>query len=99
MLYRSGGRIAFSYQRIQTLLCDEIRSLISTLFLGGDKSIAVANDLDLTAAGICDSFALLELAVAIEKKMSLSAIPDSDVTVDNFGSIDRIVSYLRSHAD
>ena len=73
---------------------DQIRHLIAVLFLGGDESIPIANDLDLTAAGICDSFALLELAMAIEQKMSLHHIPDSDVTVQNFGSIDRIMGYL-----
>lgn len=75
---------------------DEIRRLIAKLFLGGNEKIPVADDLDLTAAGICDSFALLELAVGIEKSGASGPIPDSDVTVENFGSIDRILGYLRS---
>ncbi len=72
---------------------DAIRQQIRTLFLDGDTSIPIADDLDLTVAGICDSFALLELAMALEKNLGMAAAPDSDITVDNFGSIDRILAY------
>lgn len=72
---------------------DELRDLIRGTFLGGDTAIPLPADLDLVASGICDSFALLEMAMAIEQRSGLT-IPDSDVTVDNFGSIDRITAYL-----
>jgi len=38
-------------------------------------------------------FALLEMAMAIEQRTGLT-IPDSDVTLEKFGSIDRITAYL-----
>ncbi len=74
---------------------DELRDLIRGVFLGGDGAIPLPADLDLVANGICDSFALLEMAMAIEQRGGL-VIPDSDVTVENFGSIDRIRAYLEA---
>ncbi len=71
----------------------DIEALVRALFLGGDTSLPLAADLDLTEAGICDSFALLELATAMEQKLG-TTIPDSDVTVANFGSVARIQAYL-----
>lgn len=73
---------------------DDLRGLVRELFLRGDASIPIATDLDLVEAGICDSFALLELAMAIEQKLGGAPIPDSDVTVENFGSIERMQAYL-----
>ena len=72
---------------------DELREIIRSTFLGGDQAIRLPTDLDLVANGICDSFALLEMAMAIEQGTGLT-IPDSDVTTENFGSIDRITAYL-----
>ena len=72
---------------------DELREVIRSTFLGGDSTIPLSTDLDLVATGICDSFALLEMAMVIEQRTGLT-IPDSDVTTENFGSIDRIKAYL-----
>ena len=72
---------------------DELRDVIRSTFLGGDSTIPLSTDLDLVATGICDSFALLEMAMVIEQRTGLT-IPDSDVTTENFGSIDRIKAYL-----
>jgi len=73
---------------------DDLRVLIRDQFLGGDSSVPIPADLDLVAAGICDSFALLELSMAIESRLSGVTIPDSDVTPANLGSIERIMGYL-----
>jgi acyl carrier protein len=67
--------------------------MIRDLFLDGDVSVPIALDLNLVSSGICDSFALLELAMAVEQKLR-EPIPDSDITVDSFGSINRILAYL-----
>lgn len=72
---------------------DELRNIIRDTFLRGDAAIPLPTDLDLVATGICDSFALLEMAMAIEQRNGMT-IPDSDVTTQNFGSIDRIKAYL-----
>jgi acyl carrier protein len=74
---------------------DALRDLIRGVFLGGDDAFPLPADLDLVANGICDSFALLEMAMALEQRNGL-VIPDSDVTVENFGSIDRIKGYLEA---
>lgn len=76
---------------------EELRAIIRDQFLGGDASIPIPADMDLVAAGICDSFALLELSMAIESRMPSMTIPDSDVTVDNLGSVERIMGYLAAH--
>jgi len=73
---------------------DDLRAIIRELFLGGDASIPLSSDLDLVAAGVCDSFALLELAMAVEARLGCAPIPDSDVTVENFAAIERIQAYL-----
>lgn len=76
---------------------DDLRMLIRDQFLGGDTSVQIPSDLDFVAAGICDSFALLELSMAIESRLPGVTIPDSDVTPENLGSIERIKNYLASH--
>ena len=78
---------------------DDLRGLVRELFLRGDASIPISRDLDLVEAGICDSFALLELAMALEQKLGGITIPDSDVTVDNFGSLERIHAYLGARGE
>lgn len=77
---------------------DELRELIRDVFLGGDDTIVLPADLDLVANGICDSFALLEMAMAIEQRQGMT-IPDSEVTVENFGSIERIKAYIAAKQD
>jgi acyl carrier protein len=78
---------------------DELRGLIRELFLRGDATVPVPADLNLVEAGICDSFALLEIAMALVARLGGVRIPDSDVTVENFGSIQRIQHYVASRAD
>jgi acyl carrier protein len=75
---------------------EDLRALIRQLFMRGDTSVPIARDLNLVEAGICDSFALLEIAMALEQTLGGRRIPDSDVTVENFGSIARIEGYLAS---
>ncbi len=73
---------------------DDLRLIVRQLFLRGDETIPLSRELNLVEAGICDSFALLELAMAVEGRLGGRPIPDSDVNVDNFGSIARIQAYL-----
>ncbi len=56
----------------------------------------ISGDTDLIETGILDSMGIIELVSYLEKEFSLS-FPDDDITVDNFGSIDKIVSYLATH--
>ena len=59
--------------------------------LGG---IELTDDLELVESGIIDSFALTKVVAALETAYAGLRIPDSDATVDNLGSIDRIKAYL-----
>ena len=76
---------------------EDLRVLIRQLFLRGNSNVPIESDLNLVEAGICDSFALLEIAMSLEAKLDIR-IPDSDVTVDNFGSIQCIQRYLTEHS-
>jgi acyl carrier protein len=59
--------------------------------LGG---IELTDDLELVESGIIDSFALTKIVAALETAYAGLRIPDSDATVDNLGSVDRIKAYL-----
>jgi acyl carrier protein len=61
--------------------------------LGG---IELTDDLELVESGIIDSFALTKIVSALEVAYPGLRVPDSDATVDNLGSIDRIRAYLAS---
>lgn len=61
--------------------------------LGG---IELTDDLELVESGIIDSFALTKVVAALETAYTGLRIPDSDATVDNLGSVDRIKAYLAS---
>lgn len=59
--------------------------------LGG---IDLTDDLELVEAGIIDSLALTTIVAALESANPGLRIPDSDATIDNLGSVDRIKAYL-----
>ena len=61
--------------------------------LGG---IELTDDLELVESGIIDSFALTKIVAALEAAYPGLRVPDSDATVDNLGSVDRIKAYLAS---
>jgi acyl carrier protein len=47
----------------------------------------------LLKSALLDSMALIDLAVALEKRFALR-IPNGDLNADNFESVERITSYL-----
>jgi acyl carrier protein len=59
--------------------------------LGG---IDLTDDLDLVESGIIDSLALTTIVAALESAYPGLRIPDSDATVENLASVDRIEAYL-----
>ncbi|MFO1159310.1 MAG: acyl carrier protein [Reyranellaceae bacterium] len=61
--------------------------------LGG---IDLTDDLELVESGIIDSLALTTIVAALETAYPGLRIPDSDATVDNLASVDRIKAYLSS---
>jgi acyl carrier protein len=57
--------------------------------------IVVADDDDLLANGLVDSLALVEMVKFIEEEFSLQ-VAETDLTVDNFGTLKDIASYLEA---
>lgn len=52
------------------------------------------NSEDLLNTGILDSLGVLQLITFIETQFSI-AVPDTDVTLENFSSIEAIMQYLQ----
>jgi acyl carrier protein len=63
----------------------------------GRKSKISPQD-DLLSEGIIDSLGILQLVSYIEEEFSL-AIPDEDVVIENFQSLDALSSYVDAHKD
>jgi acyl carrier protein len=61
--------------------------------IGGDRSLLPADDQSLVEEGILDSFGLAELVSVIEEQYGL-AVPDVDISLENFESIDKIAAYV-----
>lgn len=81
--------------RISTVK-SEIRAKLSELAadLGNDAS-ELADDDIIPATGLLDSASILELVVWYENRYDLS-IKQSDVNIDNLGSVNAMVDFLVS---
>lgn len=55
------------------------------------------NDEDLILIGLLDSISALKLVAALEKEFDRK-IPSSDLTYENFCSVDAIATYLDAHS-
>jgi D-alanine--poly(phosphoribitol) ligase subunit 2 len=77
---------------IKAAIRREIQRLAANL--GADAS-AVADDEIIPASGILDSAALIDLIVWYEQYFKLS-IPQSDINIDDFGSIELMAEYANS---
>jgi acyl carrier protein len=75
---------------------DVLREVICGQFLGGDMSFPLGIETDLLAEGICDSLALVQIAVELENRVPGLSIQDRDVTRENFCSIAAILNYLET---
>lgn len=74
---------------------DAIREKIVQLARSlGHDATELGNDEFLPQAGVLDSAATMELIVWLEDRFSVP-IPDDDLTLDNFGTIDQMVAYLQ----
>lgn len=70
---------------------DAIRAFIEKRFLRGASSIK--DDDSLYEGNVIDSLGMLELIGFVEKTFEVSVGP-SDVTIDNFDSVNRIVQLI-----
>lgn len=68
-------------------------------FIKDEISMEVLDDIDvqedLLGSGILDSMGMMKLIDFIEKEKRI-AIPEGDMTVENFMTLERIETYLKS---
>jgi len=71
----------------------EMRAFIEDNFLYMHPEADLADGDDLLAAGIVDSLGFVELVEEVDSRYGV-AVADVEITEQNFGSIDAIVSYV-----
>jgi acyl carrier protein len=67
-----------------------------TRAIGGDRKLLPTDGVSLVDEGILDSFGLAELVAVIEAEYGLR-VPDEDIALSNFESIERIAAYIAAH--
>lgn len=63
----------------------------------GNDAKSLKNDQEIPASGLLDSAGLMELILWLESTYGLS-IDEDQITMDNFGTIDAMATYLEQHA-
>ena len=61
--------------------------------IGGDRSLLPSDGTSLIDEGILDSFGLAELVATVEQLYGVK-IPDKDVKLQNFDTLDKIGRYV-----
>jgi acyl carrier protein len=61
--------------------------------IGGDRSLLPKGADSLVDEGILDSFGLADLVAMIEKAYGVK-VPDKDLALANFDTVDKIASYV-----
>ncbi len=61
--------------------------------LSKGRKKTIGNDDDLLAEGIIDSLGILQLVAFIEEKFNFT-VPDEDVVIENFMSVNALSNYL-----
>ena len=64
--------------------------------IGGDRKLLPAPAVSLVDEGILDSFGLADLVAMLEKQYG-AKVPDKDLALANFDSIDKIAAYVEAH--
>ena len=72
-----------------------IVDFVATELVGGPAGAEIDADSDLLASGLIDSLAIMRLVTFVEKSHGVSIHP-ADITIENFTTVRRIVSYLGS---
>jgi acyl carrier protein len=71
---------------------DRVRARIVEMFLTEAEAGTLHDDTDLL--GVLDSLQLLRLVIDLESLFAIK-VGDSDLTLDNFGSVARIAAFIR----
>lgn len=72
-----------------------------TDYLANELNVDVADiapDTELFSSGLVDSFAMIDLISFVEQKCSIR-LSASEITLDNFDSIDRVTSFLENRLE
>ena len=72
-------------------LRDEIRAYITDSFLAKERQQKLEDDEDLL--GALNSLQLLRLVVELESRYSIS-IQNTDLSPENFGTLDKVAAYV-----
>jgi acyl carrier protein len=64
-----------------------------TAKIGGDRDLLPKDGESLVDEGILDSFGLAELSAAIEQLYGVR-VAEADLSLETFGSIDKIAAYI-----
>ncbi len=79
-------------ENLQFQIKEKLLDFIADCFIVEKEEIDVEKS--LVDAGIIDSFGLIEICAFIEKEFSF-AIKETKLTRENFGSVTRIVEFIR----
>ena len=71
----------------------EMRAFIEESFLYMHPDLQLADGDDLLAKGLIDSLGFVELVEEVQSRYGL-AVQDIEITEENFGSVDAIVTYV-----
>ena len=69
-----------------------VRTCIVELFLSGSAAETLRNDTDLV--NLLDSLQILRLVIELESLFAIK-VGDSDLTLDNLGSVAKIAAFIR----
>jgi acyl carrier protein len=77
----------------------EMREFVEESFLYMHPDLELTDDEELLAKGVIDSLGFVELVEEVQSRSGL-AVPDVEITEQNFGSINAIASFVeRKHAE
>lgn len=74
---------------------EQIRGYIAQNLMFGEENTHLDPDASLLDMGIVDSVAVMELVLYVEEHFGLS-VADDEIVPDNFDSIAKLASYVRS---
>jgi acyl carrier protein len=72
----------------------QIKEYIARNLLFSDNGFPYPDDASFLEEGIVDSVGVMELVAFVEEKFGLK-IEDTDVTPDNFDSVDKLAAFIR----
>ena len=71
-----------------------VRQVVADLFLGGDRSVPLDENMNLVEVGICDSLGLLQLAEALEPAFPGLVLRDEDISAQAMGTVRSITDLV-----